>query len=324
MRSPSLLFTALGLLLVVALGLAIACGSTAMSLSQLAIGLLAPQSLDGSIVWQLRLPRALAALVCGGLLAVAGCLMQILLRNPLADPSILGVSGGAATAALLAISFGLSGTAVSQLAFLGALGAMSLVLLLADVRQHWDNTRLLLTGVVVAAGWGACISFILTMSPDKRVHSMLFWLMGDLSDAPVPWLAGAGLLLALVLATAMGRHLNVLMRGELQARALGVPVTGLRLSLYLLACLTTALAVTLGGTLGFVGLVVPHLLRLLGVVDHRLLVPACALLGGALVMLADTLARSLLAPVQLPVGVVTAFLGVPVFLWILRRSGGHP
>lgn len=276
--------------------------------------------LSRTVILDLRLPRAASAFVTGGLLALAGALMQVLLRNPLADPYILGVSGGAAVAALLAMLLGLSGFWLSLGAFGGAAVSMLLVFGLAHGRGSWTPTRLLLTGVIVAAGWGAIISFLLTVAPQSRLPGMLFWLMGDLTYARAPAAAGAVLLGGLLVCLPVARSLNVLARGDLTAGALGVSVNRLRILLYLAASLLTAVAVTLAGSIGFVGLVVPHMLRLGGAHDHRLLLPASVLLGGTLLVLADTLARTALAPTQLPVGVVTAFVGVPVFLFLLHRG----
>jgi iron complex transport system permease protein len=246
--------------------------------------------------------------------------MQVLLRNPLADPYVLGVSGGAATGALLAMLFGLPALGLHGAAFSGALLSMLLVFALAHGSGSWSSQRLLLTGVVVAAGWGAVIGFLLALSPEAGLRSMLFWLMGDLSYAGTPTAGAAVLLGGLLLAVALGRPLNILTRGARTAAALGVSVPALRRLVYILASLLTATAVTLAGNIGFVGLIVPHMLRLLGLRDHRLLLPAAALLGGSLLVIADTLARSLLAPRQLPVGILTALVGVPLFLVLLRHG----
>jgi iron complex transport system permease protein len=245
--------------------------------------------------------------------------MQLLLRNPLADPAILGVSAGASFTALSALGLGFSSVALPLYSFVGALSAVGLLLLLADVRRGWQLQRVLLTGVVVGAGFGAGISFWLTLSSDLRLHSMLFWLMGDLSDAPLPLYPAIGLGIALVCAGLLAGACNLLLRGELAAQALGVSVAPLRWALFLLACGCTALAVSLGGNLGFIGLVAPHSLRLMGVWDQRILLPACSLLGALLLVLADTAARMILAPVQIPVGVLTAAFGVPLLLYLLRQ-----
>lgn len=272
------------------------------------------------IIFQLRLPRTLSAYVTGGLLALSGMLMQVLLRNPLADPYILGVSGGAAVAALLAMLAGLGSYGLTGGAFVGALTSMIIVFSIAHGRGSWTPTRLLLTGVVVAAGWGAIISFILSVSPERNLHGMLFWLMGDLGYAPSPTVGAAVLLLGLVLSGLNAKSFNILVRGELAALSLGVDVTTLRVKIYLLASVLTAAAVTIAGSVAFVGLITPHLLRLSGIHDHRFLIPASVLFGGVLLVLADALARTLLAPQQLPVGVVTALIGVPLFLLLMHKS----
>ena len=275
---------------------------------------------EAQIIRELRLPRAVAAFACGGLLATAGALMQVLLRNPLADPYILGISGGAAVGALGAITLGAATFWIDASAFAGALAAMLVVFGLAHGDGSWTQTRLLLTGVIVAAGCGAAVSLMLALAPDTRVMSMLFWMMGDASAAARPWPALAVLALALVAVIPFARDLNVLARGELSARALGVRVGHLRVALYVLASLLTATAVTLVGSVGFVGLVVPHLVRLALGNDQRVLIPAAALAGGTLLTLADTAARTVMAPQQLPVGVLTALIGVPVFLFLLSRN----
>jgi iron complex transport system permease protein len=246
--------------------------------------------------------------------------MQVLLRNPLADPYVLGISGGAAVGALAAMLFGLPLLLVNGGAFAGALGATLLVFGLARGDGSWTQTRLLLTGVIVAAGCGAAVALILSIAPENQLRGMLFWLMGDLSHAVTPWPALAMLALGLMAALPFSRDLNLLARGDLTARALGVPVSRLRGGVYVLAALATAAAVTTTGSVGFVGLIVPHLVRLAIGNDQRVLLPAAALAGGALLTLADTLARTVVAPQQLPVGVLTALIGVPVFLYLLTRS----
>jgi iron complex transport system permease protein len=275
--------------------------------------------LEHTLIMDIRLPRVIAAFAVGGLLALAGTLMQVLLRNPLADPYILGISGGAAVAVLTAMLLGLSGFGLTITAFSGALLTMLLVFTLSRGGGSWNPTRLLLTGVVVASGWAALIGFILTVSPDTDLKNMLFWLMGDLSFAGNPLPAMVVLGIGLLLALGAARDLNILARGELQAMALGVATGTLSLLIYVLASLLTASAVTLAGSVGFVGLIVPHLIRLLGATDHRILLPCSVLLGGSLVVTADTFARTALAPQQLPVGIITALLGVPMFLYLLNR-----
>jgi iron complex transport system permease protein len=278
-------------------------------------------SIDDRIVDQLRLPRSLSAFAVGGVLALAGAMMQVLLRNPLGDPYVLGVSGGAASAVLGGMLLGLQSAWLTPLAFAGALLSMLLVFAVGHRASHGDTNRLLLTGVVMAAGWGALISLILSLGPPMRLPGMLFWLMGDLSDALSPWPTLFILALGLVFGMHLAPRLNLAVYGLQQAAVLGVNPVRLRVQLYFLASLLTAAAVSVAGAIGFVGLVTPHLVRLLGGSDHRLLLPVSVLLGGSLLTLADTAARTLISPMQLPVGVLTALLGVPVFLWLLTRAG---
>jgi iron complex transport system permease protein len=320
MRATALL-ALLALLAAAALTLALLLGSIPIGMEGLWDTLRGRDTgLAGEILLELRLPRAMAAFAVGGMLALAGAQMQVLLGNPLADPYILGISGGAAVGALLAMLAGATALGVNGAALLGAFGSMLLVFALAHGRGVWSPARLLLTGVVVAAGWGALISFLLVIAPQHNLPGMLFWLMGDLSHSR-HGLVGLGILaLGLIVSLPQARSLNLLARGELQAAALGVAVTPLRLQLYLTTSLLTATAVSIAGSIGFVGLVVPHLLRLLGGSDHRLLLPASVLAGGTLLVVADTLARTLFAPQQLPVGILTALIGVPVFLYLLQRG----
>ena len=277
-------------------------------------------SKQGELVWRLRLPRAMAAWAVGAMLAMSGCLMQVLLRNPLADPYVLGVSGGAAFATLLGIAYGAAVIFLPWLALLGALVSVLIVFGLARGTGPWSGTRLLLTGVVTASGWAAMISLILSLSPDNSLRSMLFWLMGDLSYATLPTWSLLVLTLCFVLTLGLARSLNVLAMGETTARLLGEPTRNLLWLVYLLASILTATAVSIAGSVGFVGLIVPHLMRMLVGSDHRILIPAATLFGGLFLVLSDTLARTVLSPQQLPVGVITALLGVPLFLLLLNRA----
>ncbi len=281
------------------------------------------EPLARSVLLDLRLPRVAGAFAVGALLALAGAYLQVLLSNPLADPYILGTSGGAAVGALGVLMMGGSGVLVSGGALGGALLSVAMVFSLAGAGGRWSTTRLLLTGVVVAAGWGALIGFLLSVAPERDLRGMLFWLMGDLAHITHPWPALGLATAAVLLSFPLARSLDLLARGELQAAALGVEISRLRLALYFAAALLTAAAVTLGGGIGFLGLVVPHLMRLLVGSAHRLLLPAAALAGGSLLVLADTLARTLVAPRQLPVGVLTALIGVPVFLFLLQKSAAR-
>jgi len=324
-RRALLIWLALAGLALAGLIASLSLGSVAISRADLVHALFRPDGgLNDEIIRSPRLPRAGAGFACGALLSLSGALLQVLLRNPLADPYVLGVSGGAASFALAAMMLMLPWWGVDASAFAGALLAVLFVLGMAR-REFWRSDpveaspRLLLTGVVLAAGWGALITLLLTLAPDRGLRGMLFWLAGDLNGAVGAWPALLVLGLVLVPSVLAAPQLNVMLRGETVAHALGVPVGPLRLRIYLLASLATAAAVVTAGTIGFVGLVVPHMLRISFGNDQRMLLPASALGGGALVMLADLAARTVVAPSQLPVGVITAMTGVPVFLWMLLR-----
>ncbi len=321
-RRALLILAALSLLTLISLLLALSLGNVPLGLTETLAALFGRgEGMAVEVVRSLRLPRALAGLACGGLLAVSGALLQVLLRNPLADPYVLGISGGASVGALLVMLLGLTGgIGVGAAAFCGALAAMFMVFGLAHGNGGWTQTRLLLTGVIVASGCGAAVALMLSIAPDYKLHGMLFWLMGDLSQAgnPAP---GLGALALIVLATLpVARELNLLARNADLAQTLGVEIGRLRLAVYVIASLATATAVTQVGSVGFIGLIVPHLTRLAVGNDQRILLPASALAGGSLLVVADTLARTLIAPQQLPVGVLTALIGVPVFLFLLSRD----
>jgi iron complex transport system permease protein len=329
--APRRLLVILVVLSVASLLLALGTGSGPAgpgTLRALLTGGISP--LETDILLRLRLPRALAAFGTGAALAVAGALMQVLLRNPLADPYVLGTSGGAAVAALGAMLLGHAGLIVDTAAFAGALLSTLLVFALARSGGPWHDgrsldgdgtaSRLLLTGIVVASGWSAAVSLLLAISPEANLRGLLFWLMGDFSfaerPAPVLVVATGSVVAGLLLA----RTLNVLGTGDWQAALLGVEVARVRALIYALSALLTSVAVTTAGVVGFVGLIVPHFVRLAGGSDHRVVIPCSALAGGTLLVLADTLARTLMAPRQLPVGAITAVVGVPAFLYLLRRS----
>jgi len=315
------LFAGLFGILLIAMLVALTFGSADISLRDTVDVLLgAGPDKARSLIMDLRLPRALTAFSVGGLLAIAGVLMQVLLRNPLAEPYILGSSGGAAVAALFAMILGLGSIVIDIAAFGGAMAATLLVFSIAHGTGSWAPARLLLTGVVLAAGFSALTTLLLALSPEQNLRGMLYWLMGDLSFAYEPqrvlWL----LIALAVAATLAARQLNVLSRGELQAAIVGMPVAGFRYILFAAAALATAMSVTTVGVIGFIGLVVPHLVRLVAGSDHRIVVPASALAGGSLLVIADTLARTVMAPRQLPVGALTAAIGVPLFLVLMSRS----
>jgi iron complex transport system permease protein len=304
-------------------------GSVSLSASELlhALGEIVqgePSTLAATLL-ELRLGRALSAFVTGATLALAGVMMQALLRNPLADPYVLGVSGGAAVGALGAMLFGVAAWLVDVAAFAGAIAVAFLLLLLAyrdlrgSVRADGNSTMLLLTGVIVASGCGALVTLMLSIAPDNRLRGMVFWLIGDLSATQARWLPWIVLLAALAFAVRVARAVNVMALHAEAAATLGIRVDRLRQGLFLCSALLTASAVSTAGSIGFVGLIVPHACRFAWGPDHRLLLPAAAIAGGTFLVLADTLARSVMAPQQLPVGVITALIGVPVFLLQLHH-----
>jgi iron complex transport system permease protein len=319
--SLSIAFALLALTVLALLALSLASGSLPLAPSEVVSALTSDApSFARDVVLELRLPRALAAFAVGGLLALAGAMLQVLLRNPLADPYVLGVSGGASVAALVAIMLGLPAAGVDGLAALGALGACLLVFALAQGPGGWTPTRLLLTGIVVAAGAGSVVSLLLALGDDARLRGMVFWLLGDLSGTRRwPWLLGL-LAVATVAGIVLGRHLNVLARGAAQAASVGMDVRRLQVVLFVASSVLTGCAVSAAGSIGFVGLVTPHIARLALGSDNRVVLPAAALLGGALLMAADLAARVLIAPRQLPVGALTALVGVPLFLLLMYRQ----
>jgi len=266
-----------------------------------------------------RLPRVLAGFGVGSLLALSGVLLQALFRNPLADPYVLGVSGGAAVGALLAMIAGTAVVVVQSAAVAGALAAVGVVYLLA---RGGGTPRLLLTGVVLASACGALVSVLLALADTSRVRGMVFWLAGDLEWAVNPWLSAGAAVLAVAVAIAVARPLNVLAAGELRARSVGLAVEAWRTLLFVACASLTALAVVSAGTVGFVGLITPHAVRLsFGSSDHRIVAPAAALTGGMLLAGADLVARTCAAPRQLPVGAIMALVGAPLFVALLRGRG---
>lgn len=316
-----LIIAALAALALLSITLALMAGTIRLGAGEVLLTLFGDHSgMQADVVRGLRLPRALAGFACGGLLALAGALLQILLRNPLADPYVLGISGGAGVGAMLAILLGLSAASINAFAFFGALGAIVVVFGLAHGDGSWTQTRLLLTGVIVAAGCGAAVALLLSIAPEHKLRGMLFWVMGDLSQTNDSRLALVILAAALLVSLPFARELNLLARGADAAQTLGVAVARLRRGVFVVASLATAAAVTHAGSIGFVGLIVPHLVRLATGNDQRLLLPASVLAGGTLLVVADTLARTLVAPQQLPVGVLTALIGVPAFLFLLTRD----
>jgi len=302
-----------------ACGLGVLAGSTG-------IGAASPE-----IFWQIRVPRVLAGFGAGAALALAGALMQLLTRNALADPYVLGVAGGASVGALGTLLLaGSAGGSLSEWRIAGGAAAgafLAAVLLFAllgrrlagptSTAREDSSTALLLAGVMIGSGCSAIVSLILSLADQGQLRGMVFWLLGDLNGAAHWEIAWMALALALAIVWPSARQLDWLARGDAWAATLGVPVARRRLLTLLAAAVATGAAVATAGAIGFVGLVVPHALRLLGVRAAVLLLPASALGGGAFVVLVDAAARTVVAPVQLPVGVLAAAIGVPAFIAML-------
>jgi len=281
-------------------------------------------SIEQVIIWEIRLPRALLAGLVGAALSLSGVTFQAVLRNPLADPYLLGVSGGAALGAVTALTFGFQSPIIIPLAaFIGALTALLLVYLVAQAHTCSSHT-LILSGVMVGSLAAAILLFLLWRAPSDATRQAIFWLAGNLSLANPDWLAWGWLwvLIGFLLLWSQFLNLDLLTQGEETAADLGMNVGKTRLILFALAGALTACAVSMAGLVGFVGLVIPHICRLIWGPGHRLLLPFSALLGSSFLIIADAIARSLYAPAEIPVGVVTALLGAPFFLYLLRRKGG--
>jgi len=324
-RLAGILLALLGLLLLAAIA-GLASGPSGLELREVANALLGRA--DGAaadIVLRIRLPRVALAAMVGGSLSVAGVLFQALLRNPLADPFVLGISGGAALGGILVLAFGsalgVAQSAVPLAAFAGALAATVLLFGITGFGGRVSTTGLLLTGVVFNAFASAAIVFIASLAGLAEGASIFLWLIGNLSAGDLRMAGWVAALLAggLACAIPLARGLNLLALGEEQASQLGVDVERHKRILLLATSLMVGAAVAVSGLVGFVGLIIPHLLRLLFGPDHRLLVPASALGGAAFLVLCDTAARTLLPGRELPVGAITALVGGPLFLFLLRR-----
>jgi iron complex transport system permease protein len=308
----------LGLLGLACLLASLLAGSAQLSLDRTLAALSGGgDELAATIVRTIRLPRAISAFAVGSLLALAGVLLQALFRNPLADPFVLGVSGGASVGALAGMLAGFTLGAVEWTATGGALAIGAMVYWMGS---GGESGRLLLSGVVLASACGAVISVLLAIADNGQLRGMVFWLAGDLGWAQHPWFDLAAAAVGMIAALLGGRALNVLAAGELRSAVLGLDSQVARPAVFVVAAALTAIAVLAAGPVGFVGLVAPHLVRLaLRTSDHRLVAPGAALCGGALLCLADIASRTVAAPRQLPVGAITALIGAPVFLLLLRR-----
>lgn len=274
-------------------------------------------------VWQIRLPRTLAVLAVGASLALSGAIMQALFENPLAEPGLLGVSNGAGVGLIAAVLLGqgaLPGWAPGLCAIGGAL--IITMLLLRFARRHLSNSRLLLAGVALGIICSAMMTWAVYFSTSLDLRQLMYWMMGGFGG--VDWRHGwlmAALLPVMAWVCRQALPLNMLALGETSARQLGLPVWLWRNLLVVATGWLVGVSVALSGAIGFIGLVIPHMLRLCGLTDHRVLLPACALAGAAVLLAADIIARLALASAELPIGVVTATLGAPVFIWLLLRAG---
>lgn len=283
-----------------------------------------PES-DRVILFSIRLPRIIFAGMVGASLSVAGTVFQALLRNPLADPYILGISGGSALGGIIGIILGsvLGSWGIPGLSFLGAVLTIFLVFGIAGKSNGPGSNTLLLAGVIVNAFFSALIMFVISTSGSASLPSIMSWMMGDLSVSGEERLGISGLILMLAFGLIYyhSKSLNMIVTGEETARHLGVPVEGIRRLLLVAASLMTAAAVSVSGIIGFVGLVIPHMMRIVFGSDHRVLLPASFFFGASFLLIADTVARTALAPAELPVGVITAMCGAPYFIYLLRRRG---
>ncbi|HLW99026.1 MAG TPA: iron ABC transporter permease [Candidatus Acidoferrales bacterium] len=277
----------------------------------------------GLIIFGLRLPRIVLGIFVGAALSVSGAGFQALLRNPLADPYVLGVSSGGSFGAILALIFLPYMPLVTPLAaFVAATATVAMVFFLGRRQGQLDNTTLLLAGVITNSFFSAVIIFLMTTLKGGEDRGMLYWLMGDLSTplaASVRWMFAVGLIVGIGAIYTTAADLNLITMGEREAMHLGVDVTRVKLVVYVSASLLTGLAVSVSGAIGFVGLLVPHAMRLLFGSDYRVLIPTSAIGGAIAVVVADTLARKVVAPTELPVGAVLAIFGAPFFLYLLRR-----
>jgi iron complex transport system permease protein len=317
--------------LVVTMTLGVAIGSVPLSPVQVwhvvAAGIAghAPNTVAGIIVWQIRLPRVLLAAVVGAALTTAGSVVQVLVRNALADPFLLGVSSGAsvgATAVLLLGAFASLGVwAISVGSVLGALAAMAAVFLVSRGRSSLSPTQLILCGVVMSALFESVTSFLIFRGNPQATQAVLFWLLGSFGQASWSQLpiAAVALAVAMMYLLAQGRTLNALAMGSEPAASLGVDVHRLRRNLFVVTSLMAGVAVAVSGIIGFVGLVVPHIVRLMVGSDHRRVLPTGVLFGASFMVLGDLLARTIVAPQEMPIGVITAFIGAPTLIVLIRR-----
>lgn len=277
-----------------------------------------------AVIWYIRLPRMLVGVLVGAALGISGAVMQGIFSNPLADPGLIGISSGAATGAVLSIALGAaSGSmfAMPAFAFCGSICAVCLTVFLAMRNGKIPVMTLLLAGVAVGMLLGAITSGLLTFMNEQKLQQYLFWMVGglDYRRCEHVYLAVGPVLCGIIIMCLLARHLNILVLGETEAKAVGMPVTAFRMGLLFVAAMTTATSVCVSGNIGFVGLVIPHMMRMLIGPDHRVLLPASALGGAAFLVFCDSLGRIIMPPAEVRVGIMTAFLGTPYFLYLLRR-----
>ncbi len=280
-------------------------------------------SVPEAIILQIRLPRVMLAALIGATLSLGGLVFQALLRNPLAEPYILGISGGSAIGAILGIILGLSYfPGVSIMAFTGSLATLLLLLVMSPGQTVLKRDSLLLSGVMVNAFCSAVIMLLISMTRDARLHNIIFWLMGDLSTADIGQVGfiAAALLPCFILLFWLSNIMNLLLMGRDMAQTMGVNIKIVTLTLLITTSFMVSITVSYCGLIGFVGLVIPHLFRLFLGSDHRILVPACVLGGGAYLVACDLLAKILPGQGEMPAGVITALIGAPLFIFLLKRS----
>ncbi|WP_378952751.1 FecCD family ABC transporter permease [Pelosinus sp. sgz500959] len=335
-KSRGLIFIILGVLLVLVIFMSLGSGQVNVSLTSM-VGVLSQQlgipgfneaimiQEETAVVWHIRMPRTLVGLLVGAALGVSGAVMQGVFGNPLADPGIIGVSAGATFGAVCAIALGLTANGLYYMplfALTGALLAVSLTVALSMRDGKIPIMTLLLSGVAISMLLGAMTSGILTFMNEYRLREFLFWMVGGLDYRR--WehvaLAVGPIITGIIILCFLARHLNILVLGEQEARSVGLPVFAFRLLLLFVASVTTATSVCVSGSIGFVGLIVPHIMRLLIGPEHRVLLPACALAGGLFLVGCDTIGRILIPPAEIRVGIMTALAGAPYFLYLLRRA----
>jgi len=317
---------ALMLVLLIAMLVGLSAGSTPsgiQALFQSLLGIGEPDSMLDTIIWRIRFPRVLLSALVGATLSLGGLVFQALLRNPLAEPYILGISGGSAIGAIIGILMGFSRfPGVSLAAFAGSVATLLLILAMSSGQTILKKDALLLSGVMVNAFCAAVIMFLVSITQDSRLHNIIFWLMGDLSmiDIGHAGILAATLLPCFILLFWFSNSMNLLLMGKEMALTMGVNIQAVTVALLVVTSFMVSATVSYCGLLGFVGLVMPHLLRLLFGPDHRVLVPACILGGGAYLIFCDVLARVLPEQGEMPAGVITAMIGAPLFIFLLKRS----